>query len=117
MKVFEQQVVERDEEIETLTNLLRDTEEKLNKERTRAGVAEKERANYEERAKEAERRAEEARVELQNSQRLQPDSSSSDQALQKFDQHQFWVVTGEEIAFAEEEIGRGGWGVVKVAEF
>ena len=117
MKVFEQQVAERDEEIETLTNYLTDAEEKLNKERTRAVIAERERASYEERAQEAERRADEAREELQNSRRVQPDSSSSDQALQKFDQHQFWVVTEEEIEFTEEEIGRGGWGVVKVAVF
>ena len=118
MKVFEQQVSERDEEIETLTNLLRDTEEKLNKERNRAEVAERERARYVERAQEAERRAEEARTELQNSLRIQPESSSSsDQALQQFDQHQFWVLTETEIEFTEEEIGRGGWGVVKVAEF
>ena len=120
MKVFEQQVTERDEEIETLTNLLSDTEEKLNLERTRAEIAERERASYEQRTEQAERRVEEARDELQSSLqslRLQPDSSSSDQALQKFDQHQFWVVTNKEIEFTEEEIGRGGWGVVKVAEF
>ena len=114
MKFFEQQVAEREEEIETLTNLLSDMEEKLNMERTRAEIAERERASYEKRTEEAERRAEEARDELQNSlqsSRLQPDSSSGDQALQKFDQHQFWVVTNEEIEFTEEEIGRvdGVW--------
>lgn len=114
MKVFEQQLAERDEENETLAILLRDTEDKLNQEKNRAEAAERERSSYEERALEAETRAEKAKDELQNMQSIQPDSSSNDQAL---DQQQFWVVAKEEIEFTDEEIGRGGWGVVMVATF
>ena len=118
MKVFEQQVAERDEEIKTLHKLLSNAEGKLNEERTRAETAKKEKATLEERAEQAERRVEEVKRELQDiQQRVQSDSSSSDRELQKFDQHQFWVLKEEEIKFAEEEIGRGGWGVVLVAQF
>lgn len=31
--------------------------------------------------------------------------------------NQFWVVGREEIEFTQEELGRGGWGVVRVAKF
>lgn len=119
MKVFEQQVAEKDEQIETLSNLLRDAEEKLNEARIRAETAERERTSFEERTQAAERRAEDAKQALQNVQRPPPrGSSSSDyKELERFDSHQFWVVTEEEIEFTDEELGRGGWGVVKVATF
>ena len=115
MKVFEQQVAERDEEIETLSSLLRDTEEKLNQERTRAESAERERATFEEHALEAERRAQEVERELHDLK--EGTQSHSDPELHLVDQNQFWVVKQEEIKFTDEEIGRGGWGVVLVAEF
>ena len=115
MKVFEQQVAERDEEIETLSSLLRDTEEKLNQERTRAESAERERATFEERALEAERRSQEVERELHDLK--EGTQSHSDPELHLIDQNQFWVVKQEEIKFTDEEIGRGGWGVVLVAEF
>ena len=117
MKELEEQLAKRDEEIETLHKLLSDAEEKLNEERVRADNAEKERARFEERVQQAERRAEEAERELQNGQGVHSESSSSNQELQKYDHHQFWVLKEEEIEFTEEELGRGGWGVVLVAKF
>ena len=118
MKEFEQQVTERDEEIETLKSLLSDAEVRLNKEGSKTEDFEKERASLEERALEAEKRVEEVTRELEQLQRTQSDSSpSSDLGLRRYDQDQFWVVKEEEIRFTEEEIGRGGWGVVVVAEF
>lgn len=118
MKVFEQQVAERDEEIETLRKLLSNAEQKLNEERTRAETAERERTTFKEHAKQAERRAEEVKTELQDVQkRVQSDSFLSDQELKNFNQSQFWVLKEEEIKFTEEEIGRGGWGIVLVAHF
>ena len=118
MKEFEKQVAKKDVEIETLHNALSDTEEKLNEERSKVENSERERASLEDRLTEAERRADEAGKELSESRRLQTESSSlGDKSLHRLDEDQFWVVKEEEIKFTDEEIGRGGWGVVLVAEF
>ena len=59
----------------------------------------------ERRVQESERRSEEAERRRQEAEARQGEEQS------------FWVVGREEIQLTEEELGRGGWAVVKVATF
>ena len=62
------------------------------------------------RARQAEQTAREAKVRARmNEQRAQ--------RLETRSHDQFWVVNREEIQLTDQEPGRGGWAVVRVAKF
>ena len=74
-----------------------DAEQRLHNAELRATAAERRLHSAEQRAMEASRRAQQATVQTQ-------------------DDH-CWVLQRREIEITEEEVGRGGWAVVKVAHF
>ena len=66
----------------------------------------------ERRVQESERRSEEA-----ERRRQEAEGRAQEAEARQGEEQSFWVVGREEIQLTEEELGRGGWAVVKVATF
>ena len=85
----------------------------------RSQEAERRRQEAEGRAQEAERRRQEAEGRSQEAERGRQEAEGRAQEAEarQEEEQSFWVVRREEIQLTEEELGRGGWAVVKVATF
>ena len=91
--------------VRELETQLAETERLRQEEGRRAREVEGRVREAEGRAQEAEGRVQEAEARVQEAEARQEEEQS------------FWVVRREEIQLTEEELGRGGWAVVKVAMF
>ena len=71
------------------------------------------------RSQEAERERQEAERRVQEAERGRQEAEGRAQEadVRQEEEQSFWVVGREEIQLTEEELGRGGWAVVKVATF
>ena len=98
--------------VRKLDTQLADTERLRQEEGRRAQEAERGRKEAEGRVREAERGRQEAERGRQEA------KGRALEAEARLEEEQsFWVVGREEIQLTEEELGRGGWAVVKVATF
>ena len=101
MREAEKRMREEKEEVE---ERMREAEK-----RTRQGKEE-----AEERMRKAEERMTEAEERLHVAERRHRDKEQHNRQIM---QHQIWMIEREEIQLTDQELGRGGWAVVKVADF
>ena len=85
-------------------------EQRATRAEQRATQAEQRATQAEQRATQAERRAAQAETEAHFLQQGAP-------AIEVRSSNHFWTVHREEIQLTDQELGRGGWAVVKVAKF
>ena len=96
---------------------LRNLQQSLDEASTQAADLQQRVQAAERRAEEAERGAEEEERRAENAERRVEDAErrAEEAGLEEMDP--LWVVRRDEINLTEEELGRGGWAVVRVARF
>ena len=91
-----------------------EAESRANEVRQEAQEAERRANEVRQEAQEAERRAQEVRLEAQEAERRTHEAS---QEANVTEGDSPWVVQRDEILLTDDELGRGGWAVVRVARF
>jgi len=91
-----------------------EAERRANEVRQEAQEAERRANEVRQEAQEAERRAQEVRLEAQEAERRTHEAS---QEANVTEGDSPWVVQRDEILLTDDELGRGGWAVVRVARF
>ena len=110
--------------VREMEECLRNLQQSLDEANTQAADLQQRVQAAERRAEEAERRAEDAERGVEDAERRAEDAErraedaerrAEEAGLEEMDP--LWVVRRDEINLTEEELGRGGWAVVRVARF